>query len=123
MFSASGEPPISMPHSMNMLSASHGILAADNQMPEKSGLPSGCFGAGAFMFGLPSAVRGTFGVGYLSHCACDARGADSRATATDTAIAAFTALPSRHPNGPRGAEPGDFIEIDDHRHALLLGIA
>jgi hypothetical protein len=33
------------------------------QIPEKSGLPSGIFGAGAAMSTLPSAVRGTPAVG------------------------------------------------------------
>jgi len=34
-----------------------------NQMPEKSGFPSGVRGAGALKSGLPSAVRGMPGVG------------------------------------------------------------
>ena len=37
------------------------------QMPEKSGLPSARRGAGADMFTLPSALRGTPAVGYLNH--------------------------------------------------------
>src|SRR5687767_2157506 len=39
------------------------------QKPMKSGLPSGCRGAGAFRSGVPSASRGTFGVGYVTHWA------------------------------------------------------
>src|SRR5215471_11257422 len=65
-------------------SAPHGVIGAPSfrsfarspmyrvcviQMPDKSGLPSGCLGAGAVRFGLPSAVRGMPGVGYLIHCA------------------------------------------------------
>src|SRR5262252_3355231 len=37
--------------------------------PERSGLPSGIFGAGADRFGLPSGVRGIPESGYFSHCA------------------------------------------------------
>src|SRR6186997_2725501 len=37
------------------------------QKPMKSGLPSGCLGAGAFKSGSPLASRGTFGVGYFTH--------------------------------------------------------
>src|SRR6266852_2670604 len=43
------------------------------QIPDKSTFPSLLRGAGAARFGLPSAVLGTSGVGYVSHCA-DARG-------------------------------------------------
>src|SRR6267154_2120507 len=39
------------------------------QSPASSGLPSDVRGAGAVRLGLPSAVRGTFGVGTVSHCA------------------------------------------------------
>ena len=39
------------------------------QMPEKSTLPSAVRGAGASRFGVPSALRGTPGVGYEGHCA------------------------------------------------------
>src|SRR6187200_573701 len=39
------------------------------QIPEKSTLPSAVRGVGASRFGLPSAVRGTPGVGYEGHCA------------------------------------------------------
>src|SRR5262245_61202568 len=38
------------------------------QIPEKSGVPSASFGAGAVRFGLPSAPTGTFD-GILFHCA------------------------------------------------------
>ena len=49
---------------MNLLNSGvQGIFSADCQMPEKSGLPSGSRGGGAVRFGLPSAVRGTSGVG------------------------------------------------------------
>ena len=40
---------------------------AMSQTPDKSGLPSANFGAGAFMSGFPSAVVGA--PGYLGHCA------------------------------------------------------
>ena len=39
------------------------------QIPEKSTLPSAVRGVGASRFGLPSAARGTPGVGYEGHCA------------------------------------------------------
>src|SRR5678816_1397487 len=39
------------------------------QIPEKSTLPSAVRGVGASRFGLPSAIRGTPGVGYDGHCA------------------------------------------------------
>jgi len=38
-------------------------------MPEKSTLPSAVRGVGPSRIGLPSAVRGTPGVGYDGHCA------------------------------------------------------
>src|ERR1700730_5525915 len=37
--------------------------------PDRSGWPSAAFGAGALRSGLPSAPRGTPGVGVSSHCA------------------------------------------------------
>jgi hypothetical protein len=58
-FSARGEPPISMPHSTNRFNSGvHGILPADCQMPEKSGLPSAGRGGGAVRSGLPSGDLG-----------------------------------------------------------------
>src|SRR2546425_7725463 len=39
------------------------------QIPERSGLPSGVRGAGAFTSGWPVAVFGTRGVGYAADCA------------------------------------------------------
>src|SRR5438552_9596162 len=42
------------------------------QSPERSGFPSAFLGAGADRLGLPSAIRGMPGVGYLSHCAAGA---------------------------------------------------
>src|SRR6202161_986034 len=39
------------------------------QIPDRSGLPSAAFGAGAVRFGLPSAVRGIPGDGIFSHWA------------------------------------------------------
>src|SRR2546425_6706439 len=39
------------------------------QIPDRSGLPSGVFGAGAERFALPSGIRGIPGVGYCTHCA------------------------------------------------------
>src|SRR6266853_2133929 len=44
------------------------LLSAATQIPDRSGLPSGIFGAGAERFGFPSGVRGTPGVGDF-HCA------------------------------------------------------
>ena len=38
-------------------------------MPDRSGLPSANFGAGAVRFGLPSGVLGVFAAGYGGHCA------------------------------------------------------
>ena len=37
--------------------------------PDKSGLPSAAFGAGADKIGLPSGVRGVFGSVTVTHCA------------------------------------------------------
>ena len=37
--------------------------------PERSGVPSAVFGAGAERLGWPSGRRGTPGVGYRNHCA------------------------------------------------------
>src|SRR3954452_16103782 len=48
--------------------------------PVRAGCPSAALGAGASRFGLPSAVRGTFFVGYVGHCA-DAGAANSSAAA------------------------------------------
>src|ERR1700686_359976 len=45
------------------------LTPAVSQMPDRSGLPSAVFGAGADRFGFPSGVRGTPGVGEFSHCA------------------------------------------------------
>jgi hypothetical protein len=47
----------------------HGNGLSASQTPEKSILPSTVRGAGAARFGLPSAVRGTAGFGYVNHCA------------------------------------------------------
>src|SRR5436190_6867773 len=50
------------------------------QIPEKSGLPSGVFGAGAFRFAVPFARRGIPGVGRFNHCACAADAATTNTT-------------------------------------------
>ena len=47
----------------------HGRRFEACQMPEKSGLPSGRRGVGAFRLGVPSAFLGTPGVGSFSHWA------------------------------------------------------
>src|SRR3954469_22736483 len=39
------------------------------QTPDRSGFPSGAFGAGAARFGLPSRVRGNDVSGTFAHCA------------------------------------------------------
>src|SRR6516162_6164078 len=39
------------------------LLSAATQIPDRSGLPSAVFGAGAESFGFPSGVRGIPGVG------------------------------------------------------------
>src|SRR5262245_11351664 len=52
------------------------------QIPEKSTFPSAVRGVGASRTGLPSAVRGTPGVGYDAHCAPNV---DDTATAMATA--------------------------------------
>src|SRR5215472_3838065 len=51
--------------------------------PDKSGFPSAVRGAGAFRFGLPSAVRGMPGGGVVIHCA--GAGAEIRPKNTATA--------------------------------------
>src|SRR5678815_2183625 len=43
--------------------------APPRHSPDRSGLPSAVFGAGAFMSGWPLASLGTFRVGYRVHCA------------------------------------------------------
>src|SRR5438093_327208 len=44
-------------------------LSAARQSPDRSGLPSTAFGAGADTIGLPSGVRGVFGSFTFTHCA------------------------------------------------------
>src|SRR6266516_2024888 len=44
-------------------------LSAARQSPDRSGLPSTAFGAGADKIGLPSGVRGVFGSFTFTHCA------------------------------------------------------
>jgi hypothetical protein len=55
-------------------------------MPERSGLPSGVFGAGAARFGFPSAVRGVPAAGYFNHWAEAGAEVEDRRTAP-TALA------------------------------------
>src|SRR4029434_7544077 len=57
------------------------------QGPDRSIWPSAARGAGAARFGLPSDVRGIFGVGWLSHWAL----AGSATAADDTTIATVSA--------------------------------
>src|SRR5579859_7477182 len=58
------------------------------QSPERSGLPSAVFGAGAVRLGLPSAVRGIPEVLRCSHCA----GADTGIAHRNRIRAAFVCL-------------------------------
>src|SRR6476661_3930538 len=51
-----------------------------SQTPERSGLPSGVFGAGAVRFTLPSAVRGTDASGRFAHWAAEDEGSDAART-------------------------------------------
>src|SRR5215467_8360667 len=46
-----------------------GRLSSGFQTPDRSGLPSSVRGAGAERSTAPLFVRGTFAVGYLTHCA------------------------------------------------------
>src|SRR6266849_5897946 len=75
----------------------YGLFIGPRQMPERSGLPSAVFGAGAERFGLPSGKRGTPGVAKLIHCA--AAGAESRddraATTASIGFVLIWSLPSR----------------------------
>src|SRR5437868_14793883 len=66
------------------------------QIPVRSGLPSAIFGAGAVRFGLPSGVRGTFGVLLASHCAETAT-VNSAANAIVTRVFMSTGI--IHPSG------------------------
>src|SRR5262249_32112670 len=47
----------------------HGRLSSGFQMPDRPGLPSSVRGAGAARSTAPLFVRGTFAVGYFTHCA------------------------------------------------------
>src|SRR5688572_28154150 len=100
MFKASGEPPISVPQANSLV---HGIFLADCQIPEKSGRPSGSRGAGALRFGLPSAVRGTPGVGRNTHCP-DASGDTVMTNATAVNNARFLLTSSVQRLGDAEAE-------------------
>ena len=56
----SREAPISLSQAMNSpVPGTHGRRFEACQMAEKSGLPSGSRGVGAFRLGVPSAFRGT----------------------------------------------------------------
>src|SRR5262249_35173632 len=50
-----------------------GRLSSGFQTPDRSGLPSNVRGAGAERSTAPLFVRGTFAVGYLTHCAPSGR--------------------------------------------------
>jgi hypothetical protein len=68
------------------------------QTPEKSGLPSAIRGEGADMFTLPSAFRGTPGVGYFTHWAAklmDAQGVHRMTSATMMAASLHRCIPGR----------------------------
>src|SRR5574341_968512 len=69
----------------------HGLVFSAIQPPEKSGSPSRPLGAGAVMFGEPSAFLGMPAVGYFTHCAPTTAGrAHARASTTTTVVAAST---------------------------------
>src|SRR5262245_64500877 len=63
----------------------HGLVFSAIHVPERSGVPSRLFGAGAVMFGEPSAVLGMPGVGYFSHCA-SANAGSMKATISATML-------------------------------------
>src|SRR5207249_2190803 len=51
-------------------SGAQGRVRSATHTPERSGVPSAVFGAGALMSGDPAGVRGTPALGYCTHCAC-----------------------------------------------------
>src|SRR5215471_16936944 len=60
------------------------------QMPDRSGWrPSGVRGVGAFRFGLPSAVRGMFGVGNPIHCAAAVADSTAHSAAATSVVRVF----------------------------------
>src|SRR5215468_10335219 len=63
------------------------------QIPERSGLPSANRGAGASIFTLPSAFRGTPTVGYFNHC--ENKCIDARCPVSITRATAMTGLQRR----------------------------
>src|SRR5262245_52915108 len=82
-----------------------GTLA--NQMPEKSGLPPGMRGTGAFRSGAPLGRRGIPGVGYFNHWApAGVASTHSSSTAHNTFMAGIllpdgteSPVPQRHKQG------------------------
>src|SRR5215813_1885737 len=83
------------------------------QMPERSGWrPSGVLGAGALRFGLPSAVRGMFGVGNPIHCA--AAVADRSAQAAATSVVRIFGLMARKDTPRRQSQ----LIYKQHRSAV-----
>src|SRR5262245_32015698 len=106
MFKASGDPPISRPHSTNFANSGvQAIFLPGCQMPEKSGLPSADRGGGADRLGLPSAVRGTSGVGRCSHCPTATPCALVSAMAIATIDRYLMRLPLALTSPHRGAQP------------------
>ena len=59
-------------------------------MPEKSTLPSAVRGVGASRIGLPSAARGTPGVGYDGHCATSVGDMATKAASTPAMVSLQT---------------------------------
>src|SRR5262245_44747659 len=88
-----GEPPV--PDTLSV----RGNVMTFCQRPDRSGLPSAVLGVGAVRFGLPSAVRGTPGVGNDGHCAASDADAMVRSRKTNGMRSGrfmATILPSRH---------------------------
>src|SRR5712692_9408898 len=110
---ANGEMGSSVPHSWNRpVPGLHGTFVAVDQIPEKSGLPSGSRGAGALRLGLPSAVRGTSAVGYFSHWPSATPGAHVTAkTIIASILPAHVGLRVRSPHpGPINVRPSEVAE-------------
>ena len=69
-------------------SGGHGLVFSAIHVPERSGVPSRPFGAGAVMFGEPSAFLGMPAVGYFTHCARTNAGMTKDKASTTTVVVA-----------------------------------
>src|SRR6185295_16163919 len=79
------------------------VLSLDDQGPVRSGLPSSPRGMGASRFGVPSALRGTLGVGTLiQFCASG----ETDVTDNATTIAAANRRPAERGKRDRAAAKG-----------------